>query len=109
MLVKYSYAFVVMPGGFGTFDELFEILTLIQTKKVADFPVVLMVREFWQPLLELFDRLLAAGTIGADDPKRFLVTDSPEEAVEHVRHVAMASFHLVEGRPPKKSRWLGER
>src|SRR5439155_10413087 len=64
MLVKYSYAFVVMPGGFGTMDELFEVATLIQTQKIKNFPVVLMGKEFWQPLLDfLHSGLVAAKTI----------------------------------------------
>jgi predicted Rossmann-fold nucleotide-binding protein len=97
-----------MPGGLGTFDELFEIMTLIQTKKVADFPVVLVVREFWQPLLDLFDRLVAHRTIAPEDRARLFVTDSAEEAAAHVRAIAMSQFRLVEGPAPKKSRWLGE-
>jgi uncharacterized protein (TIGR00730 family) len=64
MLVKYSYAFVVLPGGFGTLDELFEALTLIQTGKIQSFPVVLMGVDYWQPMMEFFrNRLIAQGTI----------------------------------------------
>jgi uncharacterized protein (TIGR00730 family) len=109
MLVKYSYAFVVMPGGFGTLDELFEILTLVQTAKVADFPIVLMIREFWQPLLDMLDRLVVHKTISAEDARRLFVTDSAQEAADHVRSVAMSKFSLVEGPAPKKRTWLGER
>ena len=59
MLVKYSYAFVVLPGGFGTLDEVFETATLVQTGKIRDFPIVLMGRDFWEPLVEFMQRLVA--------------------------------------------------
>ena len=85
MLVKYSYAFVVMPGGVGTMDELFEALTLIQTKKIADFPVVLMGREYWKSLLDLLEKMVEAGTIGREDLKLLLVTDSVDEAMKHIQ------------------------
>src|ERR1044072_2781460 len=67
MLVKYSYAFIVMPGGVGTMDELFEALTLIQTKKILSFPVVLMGEEYWHPLVDLLKRMVEAGTISPAD------------------------------------------
>src|SRR5205085_4974507 len=63
MLVKYSYAFVVMPGGFGTLDELFEVATLIQTGKLEDFPVALMGKDYWAPLLDQIKRVVAERTI----------------------------------------------
>jgi len=82
MFVRYSRAFVVMPGGFGTLDELFEALTLIQTRKIRSFPVVLVGRWFWSPLVEwLRDRLLGGGKISPADLDRFVVVDSAEEAV----------------------------
>jgi uncharacterized protein (TIGR00730 family) len=85
MLVKYSYAFVVLPGGFGTMDEIFETATLIQTGKIRDFPVVLMGVDFWQPLFDLFrDSMLREGTISPVDVERLVVTDSPEEAMSHI-------------------------
>jgi len=110
MLVKYSYAFIAMPGGFGTFDELFEALTLMQTGKIQDFPVVLMDKAFWEPLVEtmLKERLLAEKTIAPKDLDLFLLTDSPQEAVRHIRSVAMRRFGLTYG-PTVKRRWfLGE-
>jgi hypothetical protein len=71
MLVKYSYAFVALPGGFGTLDEIFETATLVQTRKIKDFPIVLVGRDFWEPLVEfLRARPLAAGTIGTEDFER---------------------------------------
>ncbi|MBP7755622.1 MAG: TIGR00730 family Rossman fold protein [Thermoanaerobaculia bacterium] len=82
MLVKYSHAFVVFPGGFGTLDELFETMTLIQTGKILDFPVVIMGREYWQPLFDLMrGTLLAYGTVSPEDLERLTFTDSPAEAV----------------------------
>ena len=82
MLVKYSQAFIALPGGIGTMDEVFETLTLIQTNKMTDFPVVLMGSDYWQPLLEwLRQKMVAERTIGVEDLGLLLVTDSVEEAV----------------------------
>src|SRR5262245_28216881 len=109
MLVKYSYAFIALPGGFGTLDEIFETATLIQTGKIRDFPLVLMCREFWQPLMDFFkDRLLAEGTIAAADIDRITVTDSADEAVACVTEIGMQRFGLSYG-PLARRRWfLGE-
>jgi uncharacterized protein (TIGR00730 family) len=108
MLVKYSYAFIAMPGGFGTLDEMTEAATLIETGKISHFPLVLMGVEFWKPLLDFMrGTLIKEGTIGPDDVD-FLVTDSPEEAAAHVRTVGMERFGLTYG-PKMKRRWfLGE-
>ncbi|MFI0353509.1 TIGR00730 family Rossman fold protein [Actinomadura sp. 9N407] len=85
MFVKYSQAFVVLPGGFGTLDELFEAITLVQTKKITRFPIVLMGTEFWKPLFDWINgTLLAKGTIGPDDPDLFHLTDDPDEAVRYI-------------------------
>lgn len=82
MFVRYSRAFVVMPGGFGTLDELFEALTLIQTRKILSFPVVLVGHDFWDPLVDwLRDTLLAGGKISPEDMSRFVVVDTAQEAV----------------------------
>jgi len=110
MLVKYSYAFVVMPGGYGTLDELFEVSVLIQTGKIKDFPVVLLGADYWQPFVDQLRRtLLGHGTIDAVDLAHLRVTDSPREAVEHIRERAMTQFGLTEG-PRLRRRWLlGER
>jgi uncharacterized protein (TIGR00730 family) len=105
MLVKYSYAFVALPGGFGTLDEIFETATLIQTGKIQDFPLVLIGRDFWRPLLEFcHDRLVREGTIDHIDIGRFLVIDSLEEAVEAIKATAMQRFKLTYG-PKLKKRW----
>ena len=80
MFVKYAEAFVIFPGGFGTLDELFEALTLIQTGKVRDFPVILFGSSYWQGLLDwIKGPLLAEGKISPEDLKLMVVTDSPEE------------------------------
>jgi uncharacterized protein (TIGR00730 family) len=85
MFVKYAQAFVVLPGGFGTMDELFEALTLVQTKKVTRFPVVLMGSWYWQGLIDwLRDTMLAEGKIGPADLKLICLTDDVNEAVNHI-------------------------
>ena len=85
MFVKYSLAFVIFPGGFGTFDELFEALTLIQTKKIRNFPIVLYGSEYWRGMLEwLREVVLTGGKISETDMNMFHVTDSPAEVVEIV-------------------------
>ena len=80
MLVKYSSIFVIMPGGYGTLDELFEALTLMQTKKINAFPIILMGSEFWQDIIPIInERFVASGTISEGDPDLFILTDSLEE------------------------------
>ena len=86
MLVKYSNAFVVLPGGFGTMDELFEVGTLIQTGKVQRFPVVVMGQDYFRPLTRFVrDTMVAEGTIDAVDLQLFTATDDPVEAIERIR------------------------
>jgi uncharacterized protein (TIGR00730 family) len=85
MLVKYSYAFVCMPGGFGTMDEIFETATLIQTGKIGPFPLVLMGTEYWAPLREFLGRtMVPEETILRADFDRICFTDSVDEAMEHI-------------------------
>lgn len=85
MFVKYSLGFIIFPGGFGTFDELFEALTLIQTKKIRDFPVVLFGSAYWNGLINwIGDVVLKDGKISQRDLRLLHVTDSPEEVVEIV-------------------------
>ncbi len=89
MLVKYSCAFVVLPGGFGTLDEAFEVMTLIQTRKLGSFPVVAMGGEFWQSLRTfLMGTLVPEGTIDRHDLDMLNLIDDPEAAVEFIRRTA---------------------
>jgi len=108
MLVKYSYAFVVMPGGFGTLDECFESATLIQTGKIEGFPVVLMGREYWKDLEELLEGMIRAGTISPDDLDHLLFTDSVEEAMTHIRKRSIEAFGLTARRRIRRLGVLGE-
>ncbi len=109
MLVKYSKAFVVMPGGFGTMDEIFETATLMQTGKIEDFPLVLMGSEYWEPILQFMrDKMIPEGTISPSDVDRFFVTDSPEEAVHYILETARDTLGLEWERSPKPRAILGE-
>jgi len=110
VLAKYSYAFVAAPGGLGTLDELFEVAVLVQTGKMRDFPLVLLGVEYWKPLIDyLRDRLVTARTIDAADVDRFMLTDSPEEAADAIREVALRKFGLSARRPMRRRWWLFER
>lgn len=85
MFVKYSQGFIVMPGGFGTLDELFEAITLIQTEKIGRFPIILVGSEFWGGLLDwIQNTLLVQGNISEDDLKLYRIVDSADEALEHL-------------------------
>jgi uncharacterized protein (TIGR00730 family) len=106
MLIKYSYAFVVLPGGLGTMDELFESLTLIQTKKIRHFPVVLMGRDYYEPMIEFLKSMVIAGTINPTDLDLLMVTDSIDEAVAHIDKYAVQQFDLR--RTPKQHWVFGE-
>ncbi len=104
MLAKYSYAFVAMPGGFGTLDELFEIATLVQTGKVREFPIVLAGIDYWKPLLEFLKAtMVAEKTIDQLDVDRFILSDSPKEISHLISEVAKKKFGLEHG--VMKPRW----
>jgi uncharacterized protein (TIGR00730 family) len=107
MLVKYSYAFVALPGGFGTLDEIFETATLIQTHKIQNFPLVLVGRDFWRPLTDFVHGLERMGLIDPLDADRIIVADSAAEAVAVVRDIAIPSFGL-RYRPPRRRWFLNE-
>jgi uncharacterized protein (TIGR00730 family) len=101
MLVKYSYAFIVMPGGFGTLDELFETATLVQTGKISDFPIVIMGVDYWRPMVDfLRNGLVKEGTIDPIDANKLILTDDPDEAAGRVYEVATGKFGLHYGAKP---------
>jgi uncharacterized protein (TIGR00730 family) len=109
LLVKYSYAFVVMPGGAGTLDELFESLTLIQTKKIRNFPIVIMGKDYWKELIDFIGKMAEFGMISASDVSLVYATDSVEEAIAHIRSKAIEPFGLKLGTRTRRSfPWLGE-
>lgn len=92
MFVKYAQGYIVLPGGFGTMDELFESLTLIQTRKTARFPIVLMGTDYWRGLLMwIREVLLEGGYISPEDPDLFVLTDDPTEAVEVIERFCAAA------------------
>lgn len=105
LLLKYSYAFIVMPGGFGTLDELFETITLIQTKKTKRFPIVLFGKDYWQKMVDFVDVMLDKGMISAGDEKLFLVTDSIDEATDYVFDYIKREFQPT---TTKKHWWFAE-
>lgn len=109
LLIKYSYAFVVMPGGFGTLDEYFESLTLIQTKMLKQFPVIIFDKAFHKDIIEHTEKMKLAGTISPEDLDLCLYTDSVEEAVAHIEHNAIKRFGLKASQKKKTSWWLFEK
>ena len=112
LLIKYSYAFVVMPGGFGTLDEYFEALTLIQTQKISSFPIVVFDTVFHKHLIEHIENMKLKGTISSTDTHLFLFTDSVEEAVNYISGNTIKQFNLVPEKtykPYKPFKWLLER
>ncbi len=110
MLAKYSYAFVAMPGGFGTLDELFSVLTLIQTGKMNNYPIVLMGTEYWGELRKLIEEtLVREKAIKDTDVSLILYTDSAQEAAAFIESAAKERFSLKLTRLPKAIRLLGEK
>ena len=100
MLVKYSHAFVILPGGFGTLDEMTEALTLIQTGRLYDFPVMLMGTTYWKPMLEMLEKVfLPQGTIAPEDLKFLQITDDPEEVGRQISDVARKLRVPIQPRP----------
>lgn len=107
ILVKYSYAFVVMPGGIGTLDELFEALTLIQTKVIQDFPVVIFDSVYHKELCEHIQLMAKNESISPEDMKLLFVTDSVEDVIKHIEKYSIKKFGLVT-KQDKPKWWLGE-
>lgn len=107
LLMKYSYAFVVMPGGIGTLDELFESLTLIQTKMIANFPVVIMGKDYHKELYEHIQLMARNESISAEDMNLLFITDSVDEMVAHIQTHAIKRFNLVKMQKKPKW-WFGE-
>jgi len=106
VMVKYSYAFIIMPGGFGTLDEFFETLTLVQTKTITQFPIVLYGTEYHKDLWEYMQYLAEQGTVAKDDLKLVLLTDSVDEAMHHIRTYIDTNYKV---KPRKRMWWLLEK
>ena len=109
LLIKYSYAFVVMPGGFGTLDEYFEALTLIQTKMIEEFPIVIFDTVFHKDLLAHIELMKSKATISPDDSKYFLVTDSIDDAVDYICKNTITQYNLRPEEKYKPFSWLFEK
>jgi uncharacterized protein (TIGR00730 family) len=108
MLLKYSYAFVVMPGGAGTMDELFEVITLIQTKKIFNFPVILIGKDYFFELMDFLELMVKEGTISPEDLDLFMVMDSVEEAMDYIKVNIVDKYDLKLKKVPKASKILLE-
>lgn len=93
LMFKYSYGFVILPGGVGTLDEFSEALTLIQTHKILNFPLVLMNRGYWEPLMPLFHKMIENYMISPDDLQYILITDSIDDAMIHLQKYAVEQYH----------------
>ncbi|MFL5811805.1 MAG: TIGR00730 family Rossman fold protein [Flavisolibacter sp.] len=106
LLIKYSYAFVIMPGGFGTMDEFFETLTLVQTKTITGFPLVLFGKEFYRDLWETMQIMAEKGTIAKEDMDLVLFTDDVTEAMDHIRKYIMTNYKI---KPRRRFWWLLEK
>jgi uncharacterized protein (TIGR00730 family) len=106
LLLKYSYAFIIMPGGFGTMDEFFEAITLVQTKTITNFPIVLFGKEFYQPLMNTIDEMILKGTISETDKNLILLTDDINEAMQYIQAYIAKNFKV---KPRRKLWWLLEK
>lgn len=109
LLVKYSFAFVVMPGGYGTMDEYFEALTLIQTHTIRDFPVIIFGKEYHKELIAHIESMNKNATINNADTHLFIVTDSIDEAVQLIIEKSIKQFNLHPKSKIKPFKWLLER
>jgi len=110
LLLKYSYAFAVFPGGFGTLDEFFETLTLLQTNKISNFPVVLFGKDYWSKLLDQLKVMQGLGTISEKDLQLFLITDSVTEGMEYIYKKLEKKYGApIKIKASKTRWWLGEK
>ncbi len=109
LLIKYSYAFIVMPGGFGTLDEFYEALTLVQTKKIDMFPIIIFDKDFYKNICEHNQKMFEAGTISRNDESLYLVTDSIPEAIDYIREKSIRAFGLKYMKPKKPVRAFFEK
>jgi len=107
LLLKYSYAFIVLPGGYGTLDEFFETLTLIQTGIIHNFPVVLMGCEFYKPVDEMIDKMITEGTISPEDRQLIKRTDDIDEALLHILSYINQNYK-IKAKKLTPFWWLGE-
>jgi uncharacterized protein (TIGR00730 family) len=109
LLVKYSYAFVFLPGGAGTLDELSEAMTLIQTGKIKNFPIVIMGSDYWRELIGFINKMAKEGMVSESDIDLIYATDSVDEAIAHIRTKAIEPFGLrIVRRARRHLPWLGE-
>lgn len=106
LLIKYSYAFVIMPGGFGTMDEFFETLTLAQTGVINDFPIVIYGKEYFEPVMDMVDAMIVKGTISPEDKKLMLFTDDIDEAMQYIQAYVKKNYTV---KPRKRLWWLFEK
>lgn len=109
LLVKYSYAFVIMPGGFGTMDEFFETLTLVQTKKINNFPIVIMGLDYFRPIQDYLKFMADQGTISPEDLDLVLFTDDPTEATAHIGQYISGNFKVRKRNKNLPKWWLFEK
>jgi len=106
LLAKYSYAFIIMPGGFGTMDEFYEILTLVQTKTITQFPIVVYGTAFYKTLMDQINFMSEQGTISPEDLKLVLFTDNIDEAIQHISKYIITNYKI---KTRKKAWWLFEK
>jgi len=109
LLIKYSFAFIVMPGGFGTMDEFFEALTLTQTKKILQFPIIIFDKAFHRELMNHIQVMLEKETISTEDLSLILETDSFEEALQFIKEKSIGKYGLLPAHRPTPYKWLFER
>lgn len=106
LLIKYSYAFIIMPGGFGTMDEFFETLTLVQTKTITTFPIIMFGKSYYKELMEAIQDMATRGTISKEDLDLVLLTDDVGEAMNHIVKYIRSNYKI---KPAKRFWWLFEK